>query len=553
MQPGSLTYPFGPVKTLLTRPATCGDVTSQAVQFLHVLRQKIFSVSFKAKFMHQQSNISSRVITSQALAKLIKQSGEKTAFAEQSSVMSRSVIEGFARIFEIILIFAIGALLWVSYVAEFTATSVLQFLPVLGFVGFGLPFAMQMSQLFRIPAYLGVMRSISKLAVIWLGVFAIVFAFVFFTKIGADYSRIWLGGWAIGSFVAVVMFRAGMASYLQKRTLAGDLSRRAVLVGGGEPAEKLLAAFEATPAQDVSLIGIFDDRGDDRSPESIGKLAKLGTIDELVEFSRQTRVDILIVTLPVTAEVRLLQIIKRLSVLPVDIRLSAYSQKLRYRSRAYSYLGNIPMLDILDKPLAGWGGLIKNIEDKTIAALSLVVLSPVLALVALAVKLESPGPVLFRQKRYGFNNEMIEVLKFRSMYVDQCDAKATKLVTKNDPRVTRVGRFIRKTSLDELPQIFNVLRGDLSLVGPRPHATQAKAQNDLYYDVVDDYFSRHRVKPGVTGWAQINGWRGETDTREKIERRVEHDLYYIENWSFLFDMYILAKTPFSLIETENAY
>ena len=176
-----------------------------------------------------------------------------------------------------------------------------------------------------------------------------------------------------------------------------------------------------------------------------------------------------------------------------------------------------------------------------VGGLALIALSPVMALTALAIKLDSRGPVLFRQKRYGFNNELIEVYKFRSMYVEQSDATAAKLVTKGDPRVTRVGRFIRKTSLDELPQLFNVVfKGNLSLVGPRPHAVHAKAVDRLYDEAVDGYFARHRVKPGITGWAQINGWRGETDNDEKIQRRVEHDLYYIENWSVLFDLYILA-------------
>jgi lipopolysaccharide/colanic/teichoic acid biosynthesis glycosyltransferase len=149
---------------------------------------------------------------------------------------------------------------------------------------------------------------------------------------------------------------------------------------------------------------------------------------------------------------------------------------------------------------------------------------------------------------------LIEVFKFRSMYVDQSDATAAKLVTKSDPRVTRVGRFIRKTSIDELPQLFNVVfKGNLSLVGPRPHAVHAKAEDRLYDEAVDGYFARHRVKPGITGWAQINGWRGETDNQEKIQRRVEHDLFYIENWSVLLDLYILAATPFALLKTENAY
>jgi lipopolysaccharide/colanic/teichoic acid biosynthesis glycosyltransferase len=172
---------------------------------------------------------------------------------------------------------------------------------------------------------------------------------------------------------------------------------------------------------------------------------------------------------------------------------------------------------------------------------------------AIAVKLDSKGPALFKQKRLGFNNEVIEVYKFRSMYVDQNDAAASRLVTKGDPRVTRVGRFIRKASLDELPQFFNVLKGDLSLVGPRPHAAAAKAQDRLYHEVVDGYFARHRVKPGVTGWAQINGWRGETDNDVKIQMRTEFDLAYIENWSLWFDLKILFLTPVRLMNTENAY
>jgi lipopolysaccharide/colanic/teichoic acid biosynthesis glycosyltransferase len=177
-----------------------------------------------------------------------------------------------------------------------------------------------------------------------------------------------------------------------------------------------------------------------------------------------------------------------------------------------------------------------------------------MAIVALAIKLDSKGPIFFRQQRFGFNNEKIGVLKFRSLYHDCADPRASKVVTKNDPRVTRVGRFIRKTSLDELPQLLNVVfRGNLSLVGPRPHAVQGKLQNRLFDETVDGYFARHRVKPGITGWAQINGWRGEIDNETKIQKRVELDLYYIENWSMLFDLYILWRTPLALLKTENAH
>jgi exopolysaccharide biosynthesis polyprenyl glycosylphosphotransferase len=196
----------------------------------------------------------------------------------------------------------------------------------------------------------------------------------------------------------------------------------------------------------------------------------------------------------------------------------------------------------------------KWLFDKIIGSLALLLLAPVMAAVALAIKFDSKGPVFFKQRRHGFNNEVVEVYKFRSLYTEFTDANARKQVSKNDPRVTRVGRFIRKTSLDELPQLFNVVfTGNLSLVGPRPHAINARAAEHSYDEAVDGYFARHKVKPGITGWAQINGWRGATDSPEKIQRRVEHDLYYIENWSLLFDIYILLRTPFAVFSMHNAY
>jgi exopolysaccharide biosynthesis polyprenyl glycosylphosphotransferase len=211
------------------------------------------------------------------------------------------------------------------------------------------------------------------------------------------------------------------------------------------------------------------------------------------------------------------------------------------------------VFDVLDKPMSEGAVAFKAVFDRVVGAVLLLGLSPILLAAAVGVRLTSRGPVLFRQQRHGFNNEPITVLKFRSLYVDQCDPLARKLVTRNDPRVTPFGRFIRKTSLDELPQLINVLRGDLSLVGPRPHAVDAKAADWDYDKVVDGYFARHRVKPGVTGWAQVNGWRGETDTFEKIQRRVEYDLDYIENWSLLLDVYILLLTPFALMRNTNVY
>jgi Undecaprenyl-phosphate glucose phosphotransferase len=314
-------------------------------------------------------------------------------------------------------------------------------------------------------------------------------------------------------------------------------------------------ALKVQDDSDIHVLGVFDDRNDSRALETCAGSPKLGKVDDIVEFARRTRVDLVLFALPISAETRILDMLKKLWVLPVDIRLSAHTNKLRFRPRSYSYLGKIPTLDVFEAPITDWDLVMKWLFDRIIGGIILLLALPVMALVALAIRLDSPGPVLFRQKRFGFNNERIDVFKFRSLYHDQADPLAAKVVTKNDPRVTRVGRFIRKTSLDELPQLFNVVfKGNLSLVGPRPHAVQGKLQSRLFDEAVDGYFARHRVKPGITGWAQVNGWRGEIDNQEKIQKRVEFDLYYIENWSVLFDLFILLKTPLALLtRNENAY
>jgi Undecaprenyl-phosphate glucose phosphotransferase len=368
------------------------------------------------------------------------------------------------------------------------------------------------------------------------------------------FSRVWLGTFYVSGLVALVVSRRLVFLAVRRWTQEGRLTRRTVIVGGGEIGAHVIEELRRQKDTGVKIIGLFDDRGDDRTGSECAGERKLGTVDDLVEFGRRTRVDLVIFSLPISAESRILQMLKKLWVLPVDIRLAAHSNRLQFRPRSYSYIGKVPVLDVADRPIADWDVVMKWLFDKIVGGLMLLCALPAMALIALAIKLDSRGPVLFKQKRYGFNNDLIEVYKFRSMYVDAADASANKLVTKDDARVTRIGRIIRKASLDELPQLFNVVfKGNLSLVGPRPHAVNAKAETRLYDEAVDGYFARHRVKPGITGWAQINGWRGETDTHEKIQQRVEHDLYYIENWSLLLDFYIVLRTPFALFKTENAY
>ncbi len=406
----------------------------------------------------------------------------------------------------------------------------------------------------RIAAYRTAVPQIGRVLAAWSVVFTLLLALAFLLKASDLVSRVWLVAWYLGGSVVLVLFRLSLHALVMQWTAEGRLRRRTVIVGGGSDAEMLVGSIKQGAGNDVRLLGLFDDRIDERSPELVAGLPKLGKVADLIEFARQTRVDLVIVSMPLSAEKRVLEMLNQLWVLPVDIRLSAHMSKLRFTSRAYSYVGDVPVFDMADRPISDWNLVFKWLFDKIVAVTALILLSPVMVATAIAVKLDSKGPVFFKQKRHGFNNELIEVYKFRSMRTDMTDASAAKLVTRGDPRVTRVGKFIRRTSIDELPQLFNVLRGELSIVGPRPHALQAKADNKLYYEAVEGYFARHKVKPGITGWAQINGWRGETDTVEKIMQRVQHDLYYIEKWSILLDLYILVMTPVSLLgKSENAY
>ncbi|HFC04452.1 MAG TPA: exopolysaccharide biosynthesis polyprenyl glycosylphosphotransferase, partial [Rhizobiales bacterium] len=308
-------------------------------------------------------------------------------------------------------------------------------------------------------------------------------AFLILSTLALPLSKVWLFGWLALVLTHFTMTRMAVAAWAMPLAENGAFRQRIAIVGGGKVAEDAINILEKSSNIDVEIVGLFDDRNDERSPESVKKYAKLGKIEDLAGFARENRIDLIIVAVPMTAEARLLQILKRLWELPTDIRIAAHTSKLKLSPRAYTNLGNLPLMSVFDRPVSGWSWFMKDAVDRVLAAVFIVLLSPVMAATWLAVRYESAGPAIFKQKRFGFNNELVEVFKFRSMYTDMGDANASKLVTKGDPRVTKVGRFIRKTSIDELPQLFNVLTGQLSLVGPRPHATQAKAGDDLYDQV----------------------------------------------------------------------
>jgi Undecaprenyl-phosphate glucose phosphotransferase len=477
----------------------------------------------------------------------------KAAEQPTATAYSPIVLAGIVRMAEFALIALIGAAVYAGYVIPHDGFEWHYVAAILGIAVLAM-LAFQVADIYQVQAFRGYEKQYFRLASAWSVVFLVVIGMAFFAKVGDQLSRVWLGSFYVLGLLALIAFRRGLFLLVRHWTRQGRLDRRTVIVGADDNGDALIKRLAGQRDSDVHIVGMFDDRGVERAPSIVAGQQKLGTVDDLVEFARRTRIDLVIFSLPISAEGRILQMLKKLWVLPVDIRLAAHSNKLRFRPRAYSYIGNVPVLDVLDKPITDWDVVTKWLFDRIVGGLMLVAAAPLMALTALAIKLDSRGPVFFKQKRYGFNNELIEVYKFRSMYVDQCDATASRLVQKGDPRVTKVGAFIRKTSLDELPQLVNVaIKGNLSLVGPRPHAVHAKAADRLYDEAVDGYFARHRVKPGITGWAQVNGWRGETDTQEKIQRRVEHDLHYIENWSVLFDLYILARTPLALAKSENAY
>ncbi|MGA2486021.1 MAG: undecaprenyl-phosphate glucose phosphotransferase [Roseiarcus sp.] len=478
----------------------------------------------------------------------------RRAAAEPAApAVSRVVIAGVVRAIETALIVVTGVAIYFFYIVRNVGAQPGYFAVTIGVAAMAIV-VFQSLHVYSAPAFRNPSRALFRIAGGWTLAFLVVFAAMFFLKLDGALSRVWMATWFLVGFGALAVGRVILAQFVSLLVSAGRLQQRAVIVGGGAIGADLLRELAKNDEAEVQMLGVFDDRSDERSPDTVEGYPKLGNVDDLVDFARSTRVDLVIFALPITAEQRILQMLRKLWVLPIDIRLAAHANRLRFRPRSYSYVGKVPVLDLFDKPIADWDIVIKQTFDRVVGALALVALSPVLAATALAIKLDSPGPVLFKQKRFGFNNELIEIYKFRSMRVDQLDPTAVKLVTRDDPRVTRVGRFIRKTSIDELPQLINVVfKGDLSLVGPRPHAVHAKAADRQYDEVVDGYFARHRVKPGITGWAQVNGWRGETDTQEKIQQRVEHDLYYIENWSILLDLYILAITPISLLKSENAY
>lgn len=404
--------------------------------------------------------------------------------------------------------------------------------------------------IYAFAAILAPFTNFSRLAVVCGTTFMLFLAVAFSLKISDSFSRVWMYSFAIASISLILSYRLLGFISITLLSTRGLFTRNVVVFGSGEQANRLIEQLSSSKLQFNKVIGVFDDR-QTRGGKAMEGYPVLGNIDDLKRFVRMNHVDDIIVALPWNADERQVNIVKQLRELPSHIHLVSDLVGFRFPNKpSPNHFGAVPMIEVIDSPLSGWSIMLKWMEDKILSGILLFIFLPVLLCVALAIKLESKGPVLFKQKRFGYNNRVFEIYKFRSMYCDNEDKKTTIQASKEDPRITRVGKFIRRTSLDELPQLLNVFLGSMSLVGPRPHAVD---HNEEYSTLIDGYFARHRVKPGITGWAQVNGFRGETDTLDKMEGRVDYDTYYCDNWSLFFDFQILAMTAFVGFINKNAY
>jgi putative colanic acid biosynthesis UDP-glucose lipid carrier transferase len=391
--------------------------------------------------------------------------------------------------------------------------------------------------------------NLARVTAAWAMVILLLLALAFLTQTAQQVSRLWVMLWFAYGVVGLVVGRTLLGRQIDRWRQAGHFTRNVAIVGAGDLGRRLID-FIRVGGSSVRVVGVFDDRRT-RVPAWVGDVPVLGTLEDLVHFARVESVDQVVITLPAQAEERLVSVLRKLRDLPVDVSLCpAVFEPQGLICRRATLVDGVPLLDLLQKPFTRWGYLAKALEDYVCAAALLIPAAPLMLVIAMAVRLDSPGPIFFRQKRFGFNNGTIEVFKFRTMRMEAAEDQGAVQARREDPRLTRVGRWLRRASLDELPQLLNVLRGEMSIVGPRPHMV---VHNERYAALIDTYLARHRVKPGITGWAQVNGWRGETDTLEKMEWRIRHDLYYIENWSLGFDLWILARTLLVGFTHRNAY
>jgi putative colanic acid biosynthesis UDP-glucose lipid carrier transferase len=371
----------------------------------------------------------------------------------------------------------------------------------------------------------------------------------FFTKSGETFSRMWFVGWMMLSLVLLILIRCSLLLILRFMRTRGLNERRVVILGAGILGVKFASTVQQALWTGFRIVTFMDDAAETK-PKTLLSIPVIQTPEDLGAYFAEHKIDEIWLALPLRAEARVKEIVFELRHLTINTRFVLDIFGLDLLNHSITDVAGFPVLNMRSSPMTGVNRFVKAIEDRVLALMIVLAISPILLLIAIAVKLTSPGPVFFKQQRLGWDGRIIKIYKFRTMRAHFEEAGCVTQATANDPRVTAFGRFLRRTSLDELPQFINVLQGRMSIVGPRPHAL---AHNELYKDSVEAYMQRHHVKPGITGWAQVNGWRGETDTLAKMQKRVEYDLHYINNWSLGFDLKIILLTIFRGFINRNAY
>jgi putative colanic acid biosynthesis UDP-glucose lipid carrier transferase len=384
---------------------------------------------------------------------------------------------------------------------------------------------------------------IARWALIILGLIAFAYAL----KVSEHFSRAWLFGWTAMVAVLLVAARVIAAALLRRAIREGGVfSRRIAIVGVNEVANRF-AEHASNPEKAISIVGLYAAGPEDAAATAGRSIA--GDLRALERAARAGEIDDVVIAMPKLSKEAMTSLINRLSALPVSLAICPNAHWLDHTGGDVVKIGGAPLLTLYRRPLEGWGGVLKTVEDYVVGVPAFLLIAPIMLAIAIAIRLEGKGPIFFMQQRHGFNHKVFRIYKFRTMTVQE-DGDVILQAREKDPRVTRLGAFLRRYSLDELPQIFNVLKGDMSLVGPRPHAL---AHNHQYALTIENYSGRHKVKPGMTGWAQVNGCRGETSERERMAERVRFDLEYIDNWSLWFDLKIMVLTFAAVLFPKNAY
>lgn len=387
---------------------------------------------------------------------------------------------------------------------------------------------------------------IRDIVVGWLIVVAMLILIGYASRLSYRYSDKVILTWFTLTPFALLISHIIVRAIADEQRKNGGL-RSAVIVGMNTTSIKLISRIKELPYLLIDILGYFDARDVDRIQDGIEP--RLGGLSDVASYARNNNIDMIFISLPMSAQPRIREILDDLHDATASIYFLPDIFIFDLMQTHFNSVGGVPVVAICDSPYSGVDSVVKNVSDFFLATLILVLLSPLMLGIALVVKLTSPGPAIFRQHRYGLNGEKIVVYKFRTMKVSE-DGARVEQAHKIDPRITKFGAFLRRTSLDELPQFINVLQGRMSIVGPRPHAV---AHNELYRKLIRGYMLRHKVKPGITGWAQVNGLRGETETLDKMQSRIEHDLYYLQNWSIWLDLWIIMRTAWVVMRRDNAY